>query len=351
MSNILAFPAVDVSEPENVMRRLLQSFATERRPLDDVFWLKENAELLGILATTNLKFEPAALDVFNGFYSQIEERLRFFPQYYRFLLSICLDLEDLGMKGEKGVSLCSAIARSGAIEAELSDLQRAEARRLMSRRNAAELPSKGALGRRLRAFISRSETFAMPNKKAAYELTHIVFYLSEYGRVDPELDAAALTSLEFAGVLAFLDQNADLLAEICTALRFAGRTPSPIWEDAIGAAHRNIVPTSDPKNVDAYHAFLVTGWAQAIAGRATFRSALPDGSVFFDAPVGLQSTLRPLSACLFDLGHDRCADWGKMRGHVLPYLGEEGHQVLCQAEESTDMFGAFFEGFARAARF
>jgi hypothetical protein len=87
------------------------------------------------------------------------------------------------------------------------------------------------LNDRLLHFINCAETFALPNKKAAYELTHIVFYLSEYGRRDPHLDNRAIQSLNFVGILAYLDQNADLLAEVCIALRYAGQAPSKIWED------------------------------------------------------------------------------------------------------------------------
>ncbi|MFC3117922.1 DUF6902 family protein [Jhaorihella thermophila] len=211
--------------------RWSKSFARHRRFGDDVFWLKENAELLNILECTGLDLGPDALAPHEGFYADIERRLGFFPQYYRFFLSICLDLEDLGMPGDKGEALCRWAAREGLADAELSDLQRAEARRLMLRRGIDPLPEDAGLEDRLRLFMDRSETFAMPNKKAAYELTHIVFYLSEYGRRDPGLSAAAAKSLEFAGILAFLDQNVDLLAEICVAMRHAGIAPSSIWED------------------------------------------------------------------------------------------------------------------------
>ena len=73
---------------------LLQSFAQHRRATDDVFWLKENAEALNILATCGAALPTQGLDAYAAFYETLEERMRFFPQYYRFLLSICLDLED-----------------------------------------------------------------------------------------------------------------------------------------------------------------------------------------------------------------------------------------------------------------
>ena len=67
---------------------LMQSFASSRRFGDDVFWLKENAELLNILECTGASVDDQALSAYHGFYDKVENRLQFFPQYYRFLLSI-----------------------------------------------------------------------------------------------------------------------------------------------------------------------------------------------------------------------------------------------------------------------
>ena len=98
---------------------LLSCFAGHRRFGDDVFWLKENAELLNILECTGTQVDDSALAAHEGFYAQVEKRLGFFPQYYRFLLSICLDLEDLGMPGHKGTALAAWIDQQGLVEAEL----------------------------------------------------------------------------------------------------------------------------------------------------------------------------------------------------------------------------------------
>lgn len=40
-----------------------------------------------------------------------------------------------------------------------------------------------------------------------------------------------MQSLNFVGILAYLDQNADLLAEVCIALGYAGQVPSKIGEN------------------------------------------------------------------------------------------------------------------------
>lgn len=352
MSNVLAFPARRPVDRSRNLAALLQGVAGERRALDDVFWLKECAEALSILAAMDEVLDAGQLAAFEAFHAEVEERLRFYPQYYRFFLSMVLDLEDLGMGGAKGQALCEWVVAEGLAEAELSDLQRAEARRLLSRRGAAAPVSEGALGDRLRRFAERPDTFALPNRKAAYELTHIVFYLSDYGRCDPGLGPAAVQSLTFTGLVAYLDQNHDLLAEICTALRFAGVTPSAIWTEAVATAHRSILPMAAAERCreqDGYHAFMVTGWAEAVAGGRSFEADIPEGYLVFRDRWQGRSALRPLSECLLEIGAARSAEWAGMRGRVVPFLDEGARGVLERAEASTGDFEAFFSRFARAA--
>ena len=351
MSNVVAFvPRRERSRPLTA-GDLVAGFARERRSGEDVFWLKENAELLNILLGAGLPVAVEDLAPLAGFYADLEARLRFFPQYYRFLLSMALDLEDLGLPGETRARLCAEVARAGLAEAELSDLQRAEARRLLARRGLGAAGDEG-LEARLRAFMARSETFAVPNKKAAYELTHIVFYLSDYGARDPGLCAGARRSLRYAGILAYLDQNADLLAEVCTALHFAGEPVPRAWRETVAAVHRGITADGPAERLeDAYHEYLVTGWFCAATGGDAFAAPGTGGPLRF-APAGQRrGALRVLSECLYGLGEARRGDWRAMRPHVLAMLGPVGHEVLVEAEAATDVFEPFFESFARVARF
>lgn len=349
MTNVIHLNApVQRLEPKLRNANLVAGFARHRRFGDDVFWLKENAELLNILECTGLPLAGDALAPHQGFYDQIEKRLGFFPQYYRFLLSICLDLEDLGMTGTKGEALCQWIAHEGLAQAELSDLQRAEARRLLARRGV-DSGSDDGLTERLHAFVNRSETFALPNKKAAYELTHILFYLSEYGRRDPQVSEQAITSLEYAGLLAYLDQNADLLAEVCVALRYAGATPSPIWEGWIEReVARFAVQTEDHADPqDDYHDYFVCNWLLALSGREAFKHTAGDVRMSFHRATHWPGPLRDISECLFQLEDNRSDDWQMMRLRVERSLSEIGHDILAEAEESTDKFDSFFNAFAR----
>ncbi|MGR3368130.1 MAG: DUF6902 family protein [Sagittula sp.] len=327
---------------------LLGSFADHRRTGDDVFWLKENAELLNILECTGQPVTAEALSVHEAFYQQAEDRLTFFPQYYRFLLSLALDLEDLGFSGNSAQRMVEFAASQRLAEAELSDLQRAEARRLMMRRGIDPVRDEG-LDDRLRAFCGRTATFALPNKKAAYELTHIVYYLSEYGRHDPLLDDKAMISLHYAGLTAFLDQNADLLAEVCIALVYAGQEPPIAWSAwleeetaAYSVDHGEGLPLNDD-----YHEFLVCNWHQAVIGAPVFRKPLENERMTYSKNGRRSTALREISQAMLGMER-RSGDWERMRTMILPALSETTLEVLTVASESCAFFPDYFAGFARA---
>ncbi|UWQ35909.1 hypothetical protein K3552_10200 [Leisingera aquaemixtae] len=347
MAQIIPFfsPAARQSRAD-AQGALIAGFAARRRSQEDVFWLKENAELLNILECTGADVRAEALAPLQPFYEGAARHISFFRQYYRFILSICLDLEDLGLPGQTGAQIAQWVCAQGLPAAELSDLQRAEARRLLARRG---IPLRDdGLDDRLRSFISRPQTFAIPNKKAAYELTHIVFYLSEYGRRDPGLPAAAVTSLEFAGLVAFLDQNADLLAEICIAMRYAGQQPPAAWEAWLDRQVSAYMLAKDEfcGLHDAYHEYFVTNWLMLLSGRPAFRQPVPLGAVHVSAQQG-GSILRSLSEAVFDAGTAR-ASWGAVKARAEAALNEEQHRILLAAERSCAGFAGFFEGFARA---
>ena len=356
MSNVIALhPVPRIADPDTRIAALIACFAQHRRSEEDVFWLKENAELLNILDCTGAAawagIGPRALLPHVEFYTSAEARLAFFPQYYRFLLSMVLDLEDLGMPGETGARMAQSIAASAAPGAELSDLQRMEARRLLARRGVSG-PADLGLEDRLRGFCARPGIFALPNKKAAYELTHIVFYLSEYGRRDPRLEAEALTSLHFAGNLAFLEQNSDLLAEVCIALRYAGELPPPLWTGWLSRETQLFHVETDPQGPlqDGYHDFLVCNWQLALAGEEPFRKPLEPGRMRFDRAPRRMAPLRELSRALFAMKGRRSADWAVMRRRMEGALPPGVIDLLDLMARETAHFDAFFEGFARAGR-
>jgi hypothetical protein len=327
---------------------LLACFAQSRRISDDVYWLRENAELLNILESTGQSVPQEALLVHAGYYENAEKRLQFFPQYYRFLLSIALDLEDLGMPGNIAERMVDFACKQGLVEAELSDLQRAEARRLLTRRGVNPVRDPG-LDDRLRAFANRSATFALPNKKAAYELTHIVFYLSEYGRKDPGLEPEAIESLHYTGLTAFLDQNADLVAEGCISLRYAGQEPPALWTDWLYQQTASYAVDAGPGMPinDDYHEFFVCNWHQAVTGAPMFRKPLSPERMRFDR-AARPNALREISQTMLVMDDQRSGDWNRMRPRMEAELSDQARDVLHVAAQSSDRFNAYFQGFARA---
>lgn len=331
----------------SVLSRL---FATGRHRADTVHWLKENAELLGVFVAGKSVVDPTALATYARFYADIETRMTFFPQYYRFYLSIAMDCEDLGLAGTKSARLAQRAADAGLPAHELSDLQRAEAQRLLARRGIAAFCDDPGLADRMRRFCGQSAQFALPNRKAAYELTHAVFYLSDYGKTDPRLDAPVAQSLRYAGTIAYLDHDADLLAEICIAMRYAGLTPSALWEASVFAALAGMrCDVANPVAAgDDYHAFLMGNWALAAAGRAHFTRALPTVNFALRLAQPVSTPLRDLSAWLLQSGRLRSSDWQAARGNLLPRLGEGAAKTLREAELAIDDFAGFYAHFARA---
>ena len=351
MTNVIQLtPPSRIDPQEARLGALLSCFSEHRRFGDDVFWLKENAEVLNILECTGTRPGDAALQTYSAFYASVEKRMRFFPQYYRFFLSLVLDLEDLGMKGDEGEKLVRWANEQDLPQAELSDLQRMEAVRLFARRDVAVSGDLGSLETRARSFMARSDTFALPNKKAAYELTHLVFYLSEYGRRDPQLDDAAKRSLHFAGLLAYIEQNADLLSEICIAMHYAGETPPALWSDWLKRETALFTVTDGPDQSvqDDYHEFLVCNWHQAISGDAAFVKGFVHDRMRFDHSSHRATPMREMSEAMFNLDDARSGDWISMRLHMEDTLSPEAMSVLAQAETSSQHFEEFFHGFARA---
>ncbi len=348
-SNVVALKTRQVRQP--VAQRLdahAKLLLHNRRSEGEVTWLKENAEFLNILNSTSAP-SAAVLPEYEEIYGKIDQTLGQFPQYYRLILSICLDLEDLGMTGSKGAAMCDWVVRQGLAEAELSDLQRAEARRLLARR--VPLNEDPELDLRLMRFASRAETFALPNIKAAYELTHIVFYATEYGTTQVEFPAPVMRALNYVGLLAYLDQNHDLLSEVCIALRYAGAECNVSWEASVFAALTGIdaqnCRMAEQSQGDAYHEYFVCSWLAGLAKKTVFPAMLSVGPASF---VKAPPVARPLLSLAQAALNGVSPDWKCARRHIRASLDEDGQRVLEAAEHSAEDFEAFFRIFARAAR-
>lgn len=328
--------------------RLPGVFARQRHAQDDARWLKENAEVLRLLVATGQRPDPAALAAAYGdFAADLPARLAFFPQYYRFYLSIALDLRDLGLPGVEAGRLVARAMADGLPDAELSDLQRAEARLLAQRAGVTVLRDAG-LTERLLGFAARSATFALPNKKAAYELTHIAFYLSDYGRHGFAGAETLQESLEFVGIVAWLEQNTDLLAEVCLALHYCGAAPPALWQAGVtrDLAGFYIGSIEGAAGNDDYHAWLMAAWADCAAGGTPLQRGVPAGPLGFVAPPAA-SALAEISGALLRMEGARGGDWPLMRRRLLPVLSRPALDLLDAAAEAIPSFERFFARFAR----
>ncbi|SFR04275.1 DUF6902 family protein [Poseidonocella sedimentorum] len=353
MTNIIAFrPPKSSATLTDKVGALATCFARARRSESDVFWLKENAELLNVMETSGLRPDLSALEPLQPVYQSILDRISFFPQYYRFFLSIGLDLEDLGIAGTAGERMAEWTCTQGLAEGELSDLQRLEAARLVARRGFDAFAHDPGLADRVRRFVSRSQLFALPNKKAAYELTHAVFYLSEYGRKDPELAEGTHQSLHFAGILALLDQNTDLLAEICIAMRFAGMDVPEYWETSVLRVldGYEIIAGEQATVNDDYHCYLMVNWLEAVRGGEAFDADFAPQRMGFYLDDTRPSALRGLSQTLLHADGQTRGSWKSMQAEVEKTLELPALSVINAAEGSSPYFEEFFERFARTAR-
>ena len=344
MSNVIQLSFANRSpSASDFSDQLAQALVHKRRVQGDVMWLKENAEFLSIMETTGQSFD---ISIYSDFYETIERQLSFFPQYYRFYLGMALDLDALGYTSSKGEQMAHWVNEAGLIKGEMSDVQRAEGARLLKRADI-ELPEFDHLDRRLRQYMDHSQTFAVPNKKASYELTHLVFYLSEYGRKDPQLSPNAKTSLQYVGLLALLDTNADLLSEVCIAMRFAGLTPPSAWEEWIADIRARFTLESAGSEGDDYHQYMMTQWCHMIGTGQGFEGPFAQDVHSFVPPLQYVSPLRQMSEALFDMDQHRSDDWYKMQGKMTVDLTEPAYEILELAIETSPVFDDFFGHFAR----
>lgn len=369
MSNVVSFASLARAArplaPARGLAPLLNAFAHQRRRLGDAYWLKENAELLGILAALGQRLTQDELAIYQPFLDRAEGMIGFHPQYYRTILGVVTALEGLGHPGTLGARISDRVLAEGWIDTEVNDLQRAEVRHLLAR-NGRVVEVEG-LDARLMRFATRPATFALPNPRAAYDLLHAVFYLSDYGRRPLDLPEAAVQSLLYLGCLAHLEQNGDLLAEVLLALRYCGQPMPPLWLAQVQAETQAFRIETQPcrDSSDAYHIFLVNQWLIGTIGGSAFgvpsfgpgrTNNLTNSLTNTMSPMSFRlaraviSPLREWSQALDRLGDRRCTDWMRLRALCAPHLSEQALAIADAGAEGSPGFAGFLASFARAGR-
>lgn len=345
MTNIVSLRRQAALSCDPAIPGLIDLFAHRRRGQHDAFWLKENAELLQILAALEAEVDLSPL---RQRAKGLMHELRFFPQYYRMYLSLAVDLRDLGMTEAPVGEMADFICAKDLPAIELSDTHRGEAH-LLLRRAGFEI-ADAALEARLARFAGHSSAFCLPNRRAAYDLTHIVFHAADYGRKTLARDPARRLSLIHVGIVAWLEGNLDLLAEVTLALRLSGEAVPEIWDESVAQAADQVDFSDARPGVsfeDDYHQYLVLNWARGVSGAAAFRGGVPHTARLIRQPLRNGAALHELSLALLDMGSARQPDWGRMRWRLWSKLSEPARQCVEKVETMPE-FEGFFAGFSRA---
>lgn len=346
--NVVSLMSTRTDPHVHTVSRLVDMVAQRRHARSDAFWYKENGEMLCVLHALDWPLPAQALAPYERVGETLWPLLRFFPQYYRLILGLSYDLNALTGNVGSLRSMAEWVEQAGLATRELSDLLRAEADFLVAR--ALNRP-QGFAGHnaRLQEFCRASDAFRLPDRAAAYSLTHMVFYASDYGRNHMVLDENIRQSLIHAGIVAWLDHDLDILSEVVLALRFCGaEVPAP-WGEEIMLAAQDVWFSSGGGGAalaDDFHEMLMLNWAAGTLGGQAFEFEIPPEATAVHRPIRARSALQDLSAHLFAQGDQRRGDWALMRWRLWPKLSAATQDRLAPLEDWPE-FTRFFEGFAR----
>jgi len=287
----------------------VRTFAINRNSELTFAYLKENGELLSIAASSNLLLEPAARELYRKFYDSAFQTCELLPQYFRFILAIVMDLEDLGYVGNVGKRICEYVVKQDYLDYETSDTRRLEILTLLARRipdGAIERNYRDQLEQSVDKFISKPDHFVKFNKPLFYELTHFIFFLTNYGTNKIQLKNSPIECLTNVGILALLDNDVDLLAEICICFKFLGETPPAFWEQYVESSLSEVTITFDASiqsaingATDEYHAYFMMNWFLALRKQPTFTEKFNGRTPCFSLPQKEPSVLSILSDSLY----------------------------------------------------
>jgi hypothetical protein len=294
----------------------VEAFAVKRNTTFSFPFLKENGELLGIAADGGLLVEPRALELYKDFYSNALNLTMCYPQYYRFTLGITLDLEKVGFQGQESRKIAKFVTDGDLVLFDTSDTRKLETLAMLE--DVAPLSDKyeeirSTLFENFDRFISNPDWYTKLNKPLFYELTHIVFFLTKNGKQSLSLQNEVYPCLMNMGLLSLLDDDPDLLAEICICLSYIKRKIPPYWDKylqtknaAIRVSYNGTVQSVLNASVDEYHMYLVLNWYEASQNRPSFKSKFRGRSPSFSIEDKSPSLLAKLSryAHLYHFGNE-----------------------------------------------
>lgn len=249
------------------LSKLLSYFIVDHECFLDHRHLKRTAEFLSffrecdLLSKEHCRMLRNAFGFLNG---RILNLVRAYPHLYRLFLAIGHDLEILTGSMDSLDDAFRFVVQADLHTKEISDLGQLEATHLLSSRGyAAGFPP--AFYERCRRYLDPSR-YEYIDRTAAYLFTHVVFYLTDFGRrsLDNELENALL-SCNNIGAYAYINDDLDLLSEVCLCLHFLQAAIPETWVTYIQSqqAHFSMgtgTAQTDPDNMD-YHRFIVSNWA------------------------------------------------------------------------------------------
>ena len=176
---------------------------------------------------------------------------------------------------------------------------------------------------RVLEFMSNPQCFIKFNRPFFYEMTHYIFYLTRYGKKIVKLPESIFEGLGNIGNLALLDNDIDLLSEICLCFHFLQRKPPVYWEQYIQSAADNFLISFeeeaelDPaKLTDDYHEYLTINWLLAYTGKPAFTCNFSGATPYFYKPISGRSALSEISSALYT----RAFDQNPLSKYVKPQL-------------------------------
>ena len=283
----------------------VEAFAVKRNPSMSFPFLKENGELLSICANAAVLIEPRALDLYKDFYENALKLTESYPQYYRFTLGLVLDLELGGLSGHEGQKLAQYVDQENYVRFDTSDVRKLETLTML--RQAGQLSEDNnalynAILGRIDEFVQNPSWYTKFNKPLFYDLTHIIFFLTDYGKTAIPLKSDLRACLMHMGTLALLDNDADLLSEICVCLIYIGSPVPQYWDDylmrysgEISISYNGSIASALNPNVDEYHIYLVLNAYQAVRGRPVFKERFNGRTPSFSLTPAPPTVLEKLS--------------------------------------------------------
>jgi len=253
-----------------------------------------------------MRLSDQSLGFYAKFYEKIPIYLDLYPAFFRFFYAISLDLEALGLSGWISTLLKDYVLKHELHICETSDVRRMEVRNLLHRSGVSLSAGEDkALLSRVNRFLGNASNFKRFNKPVFYDVTHLILFQTNLGQEKMNVTEGLKETLSSVGVLAYLDDDIDLLSEVCICFKILDLKCPELWQQTCVNFLKDfkitIASTDSPPKIprsDDYHIYLVGSWFKLKFGFKAFEETFNIGASYFEKPEWGHSTLRSLSQYL-----------------------------------------------------